>query len=151
MQSQATHFPLSRRAVVLLPVAAGAVYVLSRSDSPKRADFNVRDIALAEAQALIAAGALVLDVRQRAAYEAKHIAGAILAPVEVLSAAIPASLAGARDRAIVVYCGDGSRLGPEGTHVLNQAGYTQAVNLKSGIQGWAAAGLPIEQGAGKQA
>ncbi|WP_409482723.1 rhodanese-like domain-containing protein [Noviherbaspirillum sp. ST 5-3] len=134
-----------------MPVAAGALYVLGRSDSPKRAEFNVREVVLAEAQALIAAGALVLDVRQRAAYETKHIAGAILAPVEALSAAIPASLAQARERAIVVYCGDGSTLGPEGTYVLNKAGYSQAVNLKAGIQGWAAAGLPIEQGAGKQA
>ena len=50
----------------------------------------------------------------------------------------------------MVYCGDGTTLGPEGTHILNKAGFAGAVNLKPGIQGWAAAGLPIEQGKGKK-
>ena len=99
----------------------------------------------------MAKGALVIDVRDRAAYEARHIAGAISAPVATLSTAIPASLESARTLPIVVYCGDGTTLGPEGTLVLNKAGFPGAVNLKPGIQGWASAGLPIEHGKGKPA
>lgn len=150
MPSQAANIFQSRRALLLLPLAAGVVYVLGRSNSP-RIDFDVKEVLLEEAQALIAAGALILDVRERAAYETRHLAGAILAPVGVLAASIPASLEHARSKPIIVYCGNGSTLGPEGTHLLNKAGYAHAVNLKPGLEGWAAAGLPIERGAGRQA
>ena len=148
MTSQANES--SRRVLLLLPLAAGCLYLLGRP-STWQPDFNVKEVLIDEAKALIAAGALVIDVRDRAAYEARHIAGAISAPVATLSAAIPASLEGARSQPIVVYCGDGTTLGPEGTHVLNKAGFSGAVNLKPGIQGWASAGLPIEQGKGTQA
>ena len=151
MPSQANNIFQSRRALLLLPLAAGAVYVFGRSSTPTNIEFNVREVLLEEAQALIAAGALILDVRERAAYETRHLAGAILAPVAVLAASIPASLEHARGKPIVVYCGNGSTLGPEGTHLLNKAGYAHAVNLKPGLEGWAAAGLPIERGAGQQA
>jgi rhodanese-related sulfurtransferase len=139
-----------RRALLVLPVAVGAIYFLGHSDrsDPK---ISVKEVLLEEAKALIAAGALIVDVRERAAYEARHIAGALLAPVSTLAAAIPASLVAARTMPLVVYCGDGAALGPKGTQILNKAGFAGAVNLKPGLQGWASAGLPIEQGPGKQA
>ena len=151
MPSQTSSVNQSRRLLLVLPLGAGALYLLGQSRSRKPRDFDVKEVLLEEARALIAAGALVLDVRERVAYETRHIAGAMLAPVTVLSAAIPLSLEHARTKPIVVYCGEGTALGPEGTYLLNKAGFAQAVNLKSGIQGWAAAGLPIEQGPGKQA
>jgi rhodanese-related sulfurtransferase len=150
MISQANSPSQPRRGLLLLPLAAGALYLFGQS-SRRHADFHVKEVLLEEAQALIAAGALVLDVRDRAAYQAKHIAGAVSAPVAVLSAGIPASLEQARTKAMVVYCGEGTALGPEGTHLLNQAGYPLAVNLKPGLQGWTAAGLPVEAGPGKTA
>lgn len=139
----------ARRLLLTLPLAAGGLFLLGRSQ--RRPEFNVKEVMVEEARALIAAGALVIDVRERAAYEARHIAGALHAPVGSLSAAIPVSLATARAQPVVVYCGDGTTLGPEGTHVLNKAGFAQAVNLKPGIQGWVSAGLPIESGKGQQA
>ncbi len=139
----------TRRAILLLPLAAGALYVFGQSDDLP--DLNIKEVLLEEARALIATGALVLDVRERAAYEAKHLPGALLAPLDALPKLVLGSLAYAKTMPILVYCGDGSSLGPRGTHALNSAGFAQAVNLKPGVQGWAAAGLPIEQGAGKHA
>ena len=52
----------------------------------------------------------------------------------------------ALDKPVVVYCGDGARTGPEGTYVMNQAGYSGAVNLTGGLEGWAQAGLPTASG-----
>jgi rhodanese-related sulfurtransferase len=141
----------SRRGFLLLPVFIGGLYLLGQSAPSKQPAYNVKEILLEEAKLLMAAGALVIDVRQRAAYEARHIAGAMLAPLSTLSSAIPASLEYARSLPVIVYCGDGSTLGPEGTHHLNKAGFAGAVNLKPGMQGWASAGLPIEHGPGKQA
>ena len=33
---------------------------------------------------------------------------------------------------------------PEGTQVLNDAGYKNAVNIRSGIEGWQNAGHPVK-------
>ena len=151
MKSAVDNFVQSRRGLLLLPVVAGCLYLLDQSPSPEAPAFDVKEVLLDEARLLIAAGALVLDVRERAAYESRHIAGALLAPLSVLSAGIPASLEHARTLRILVYCGDGTTLGPKGTHLLNAAGFAGAVNLKGGIQGWASAGLPIEHGPGKHA
>src|SRR5262245_11659559 len=110
MPTQVKSVAPTRRALLLVPLAAGALYFFGQSTSRRHVDFHVKEVLLEEAQALIAAGALVLDVRDRAAYEAKHIAGALSAPVAVLSGAVPASLEQARTKAIVVYCGEGTAL-----------------------------------------
>ena len=144
-------FSESRRGLLLVPIVAGCLYLLRPSERPKAPEFKVKEVLLDEAKVLIAAGAAIVDVRDRAAYEASHIAGALLAPLALLSAGIPAALADARSLPVIVYCGDGSTLGPSATHVLNQAGFAGAVNLKPGFQNWVAAGLPVEQGAGKSA
>lgn len=139
-----------RRALLIWPVVAGAIFLVTRGKEDKVA-LKVQEVMLDEANALVAAGALVLDVRNRAAYEGRHIAGALLAPLDELPRLMAGALAYAKSMPILVYCGDGSTLGPRGTHALNAAGFGQAVNLKPGISGWASAGLPVESGAGKSA
>jgi rhodanese-related sulfurtransferase len=46
---------------------------------------------------------------------------------------------------VVIYCGDGSTSGPEATAMLNKAGFTRAVNLNPGFEGWRAAGMPVRK------
>ena len=151
MSSANHHADAARRNLFMLPLVLGGLYLLGQSKEPKKPPFQVKEVLVEEVRLLLAAGALIVDVRQRAAYEERHIAGAISAPLAQLEVAIPAALAPARDLPIVVYCGDGSTLGPEGTHTLNQAGFAGAVNLKPGLKGWADAGLPIEHGKGSTA
>ena len=126
--------------------AAGALMVLffMIQTSPTE-KFDVRSVTATEAKALVDSGALVVDVRGTAQYDGRHIPGAISVPLATLRAAIPASLAPAITKPVVVYCGDGVTIGPEGTALLNKAGYAKAVNLKSGIQGWADAGYPVQK------
>ncbi len=144
------HQDSKRRALILWPLAAGALFLATR-DRHDAASLNVREVLLDEAKTLIAAGAIVLDVRDKVAYEARHIAGALLAPLEELPRLMASTLAHAKASSVVVYCGDGSTLGPRGTHALNSGGFAGAVNLKPGISGWADAGLPVESGVGKSA
>ncbi|WP_457417654.1 rhodanese-like domain-containing protein [Roseateles sp. P5_E7] len=152
MRSSVTPGDPMRRMLMWAPIAAGALYLFAKPDGHDGAPaFNVEEVLIEEARALMAAGAWVVDVRERAAYEARHIPGALLAPLSKLESAIPAALLAVRDLPILVYCGDGRTIGPKGTHLLNAAGLAQAVNLKPGIQGWASAGLPVEHGAGKLA
>lgn len=105
--------------------------------------YDVKNISVAEAGALIDSGAVVVDVRGNDAYDARHIPGALNFPVEILRSGIPAVLASSKAMPIVVYCGDGARMGPEGTALLNKAGFSKAVNVEHGIQGWADAGRAV--------
>ena len=106
--------------------------------------YNVKEVDAPGARELMEQGALVIDVRGQEQFDHRHIPGAILISVDELNRGIPAKLqAEARERPIIVYCGQGLGLGPEGTAILNKAGFARAVNLKSGIDGWVAAGLPV--------
>ena len=102
---------------------------------------NVREVTAMEAKALMDAGAVVIDVRDRSMSGATHLPGAMLIPLEVLEANL-AQLDAVRAKSIIVYCGDGSTRGPEAAALLNKAGFAGAVNLKPGIEGWRSAGLP---------
>lgn len=132
----------SIKALLLVLVAgAGLAFMADRP----RTDFNVQNVSVAEAKAMIEAGALVVDVRGEGAFNNRHIPGAISLPLAALRLGIPTSFSYAKDQPVVVYCGDGVTIGPEGTELLNKAGYAKAVNMESGIQGWTAAGLDVER------
>ncbi len=136
-------FNLQRWQLMLLAVLAMAMLV-SYNQQKHRFD-SVKQVTVNEAKAMIDAGALVIDVRSAELYQGRHIQGAINLPLAILQSGIPSSIASAIDKPVVVYCGDGVTTGPEGTQLLNQAGYKQAVNVKAGIAGWADAGLPIQK------
>lgn len=114
------------------------------SSSAHQSPYNIREVQPQSAQALIEQGAIVIDVRGTEQFKYRHIPGAILITVADLTAGlIPAELAAFKDRPMVVYCGDGVMHGPEGTDLLNKAGYTQAVNLSGGINAWEKAGMKV--------
>jgi rhodanese-related sulfurtransferase len=102
---------------------------------------NVKEVTVLEAKTLIDAGAIVIDVRDRAVSGHIHLPGAMLIPLEALAARLT-QLEYAKAQNIVVYCGNGSTLGPRAAAMLNEAGFAQAVNLKPGLEGWRSAGLP---------
>lgn len=108
--------------------------------------YNIREVSAADANALIGGGAVVVDVRGKEQFDFRHIPGAILISLDELRARIPAALEGAKAKTILIYCGDGVTHGPEGTEILNNAGYPNAVNLKPGIEGWESAGYPVAKG-----
>lgn len=107
--------------------------------------YNVPQVDLAQAQAMIAAGATVVDVRGKGAYDTEHLAGAISVPLDELRDGIPAALTEAKDKPVLVYCGDGVTTGPEATYLLMQAGFKTAVNMTPGFGGWRRAGLPVAE------
>jgi rhodanese-related sulfurtransferase len=129
---------LARNPQVLVASLAIVLAVALHSERAVQT-FNVTDVSVQETIALIESGALVIDVRGA---PSTHLPGALMIPVEVLAARLE-SMQVAKTQSIVVYCGNGSRLGPEAAHVLTQAGFTHVVNLQPGIEGWRAAGLPV--------
>jgi len=120
----------------------------SAPDSPfmeretKVKSFAVPEISIIDALAAIARGAVVIDVRARDVYEQGHIAGAVSVPLEELKRRA-ADYAKVEEQELIIYCGDGSTLGPEGTQALVDAGHANAKNLPTGYSGWKAAGHPV--------
>jgi rhodanese-related sulfurtransferase len=106
---------------------------------------NIINVSPVQAKALIDTGALVFDVREKEAFEFRHIPGAISIPLNTLESGVPTDFDYAKTKDIVVYCGGGVTKGPVATNILNKAGFTKAVNVKPGIQGWVDAGYPIEK------
>ena len=131
----------------LIGIALMLGCLLWLSNGPKFGHgYQVKEVDVTGAKALIDAGALVIDVRGQTQFDYRHIPGAILVTVEELREGIPARLlAEAKNRVILVYCSHGLAHGSEGTAILNKAGFTGAVNLKGGIESWADAGYPIQK------
>jgi rhodanese-related sulfurtransferase len=89
---------------------------------------------------------VVVDARADDAYRHRHLPDAINLPLATLRLGVPATFSAAKEMPVLVYCGNGTTIGPEATSLLNRAGYARAVNLKPGIEGWADARLPIAKG-----
>ena len=87
---------------------------------------------------------VVLDVRERDAFEAGHIPGARLLPRGQLELRVNEELTDPTRR-ILVYCEFG-RISTLATATLRQMGFQGAVALDGGMKAWREAGYPIESG-----
>lgn len=74
----------------------------------------------ARARALVAAGALLVDVRTPAEFDEGHVEGAVNIPVQELATRLSEV---PRDKEVVVYCRSGGR-SANATDILAEAGYT---------------------------
>ena len=83
-------------------------------------------------------GALLLDVRERAEWEAGHAPGAMHIPYEDLARRID----DVRGREVVVYCQSGIRSSLAAS-LIERAG-SNATNVRGGFNSWRNAGLPVE-------
>ena len=103
------------------------------------ADTTPRDVAarLQQGEEL-----LILDVRQPDEYQAGHVTGSQLIPLDQLALRLDEL---PRDRPIVAVCRSGNRSGVA-TGMLKRAGFADIANLKGGILAWQKQGLPVEQG-----
>jgi len=135
--------------VALTGGAALLLFAATRNNTKVAApSFHVPEVSIAEAKKLLDTGAAIaIDVRDAEDYAYRHLAHALLVPLEQLQVAVPKSLATEKTRTLVVYCNRGLAHGPEATRLLLAAGFSHAVNLASGIEGWAEAGMPVEHGA----
>ena len=104
---------IQRRNVTFL-IASGlfaAAWLASRGEKSPR--FVVPEVDVAQAKAMMEAGAIVIDVRGKDAFDYRHLPPALLFSLAILRAGIPTSLASAQEQQIVVYCNDGHSTGTE--------------------------------------
>jgi rhodanese-related sulfurtransferase len=88
----------------------------------------------------IAAGAMLIDVREQSEYHEAHIPGSVLIPLGELPerlAEIPT------DRDVYVHCRMGGRSG-RAVDYLRAFGRPNSFNVSGGIDAWQDAGLPVE-------
>lgn len=105
-------------------------------------------MSLAQLQSRVANAAqelLILDVRERDAYEAGHIPGARLLPRGQLELRVNQELPDPTCR-IVAYCEFG-RISTLATATLRSMGFQRAVALDGGMQAWREASYPVRSGA----
>ena len=104
------------------------MYAESTSTAPGAVgdDYAPR-VSSGQARALVARGALLLDVRSQGEYALTHIDGADNIPVEELGARVH-ELGPDRDRPIVLYCMSGHRSSDAG-RILRRAGFTHVYDV----------------------
>jgi len=112
----------------MLAEAADAVPFMSLTELKSRVDAHVNDI-------------IILDVRERDAFEQGHIPGARLLPRGQLELRVNQDLPDPTRR-ILVYCEFG-RISTLATATLRQMGFLRAIALDGGMKAWRDAGFAV--------
>jgi rhodanese-related sulfurtransferase len=87
--------------------------------------------------------AVVIDLRERAAFDKDHLPGAISVPSADFKARLE-SLKLPKVDPVVLYGADDTRV-RDATRLLYESGYQGALTLKGGIEAWRAAGQALEK------
>jgi rhodanese-related sulfurtransferase len=137
----AVRHPLLVGGTVVLALAVAA-YEFSRARSGGQA------VGPTDAVRLMNQGALLVDVRSPAEYEAGHIIDARNVPQDQLAGA-PESLKRFKDKILITCCETGLR-SAAASRTLREQGFSKVVNLRGGLQAWRAENLPlVKEGGGK--
>jgi rhodanese-related sulfurtransferase len=108
-------------------------------------------IAPHDAIRLMNQGALLLDVRDAAQYEAGHIGEARHVPLKEVAGSAD-SLKKYREKPVVTYCDTGMN-GGAAARELRKLGFSKVFNLRGGLSAWRHENLPVirsgRPGAGK--
>jgi rhodanese-related sulfurtransferase len=94
-----------------------------------------------QAVRLMNQGAVVLDLRSKAAYEAGHIGDARNVPAAELEAQAE-SLKKWRDKSVITYCDSGIN-GASSARALTKLGFTKVFNLQGGLNAWVKENMPL--------
>ena len=102
---------------------------------------GVTHVSPADAVRLINKGALVIDVRKPAEFEAGHIVNARNVELEKIQKG-DETIAKKKDKILLAVCENGGLSG-KAAGLLRKAGYSNAFSLRGGIGGWRADNLPL--------
>lgn len=89
--------------------------------------------------------ALVLDVRDRKAFDGGHITGALNIPYSQISGRL-GELEAYREKPVIVACAMGQHSGAAGK-LLAKAGFGRVMRLQGGINEWRASSFPLVRSA----
>lgn len=123
--------------LVVVAVIVAAVFLFKPAPGTLPATITVQ-----QASERIAKGAYLLDVRQQSEYDQAHVKGAILIPLDQLSARISEV---PTNQDVLIICHSGNR-SAQARDLLRAAGLNRTTSIDGGITAWMAAGLPVVSG-----
>lgn len=131
-----------------LVAAAAILAVLAIVFELRHRSRGASSIGTADAVRLANTGALVVDARDSAEYEAGHIIEARHIPAaEIASRA--ESLKKFKEKPVIVYCDAGST-SAGAARQLRALGFNKVVTLSGGLNSWRQENLPLVKGAAKK-
>jgi rhodanese-related sulfurtransferase len=130
---------ITRHPFLVGGTAALALAVLAYEASRLRS--GGQSVGPMDAVRLMNQGALLLDVRSQAEFDAGHILDARHIPQDQLAGSIE-TLNKYREKVVIACCESGMRSGAS-ARLLQAQGFTRVVNLKGGLQAWRAENLPL--------
>jgi len=132
------------------PFLAGGTAVLALAVlayEASRARSGGQSVGPTDAVRLLNQGALLLDVRSQAEFDAGHILDARHVPQDQLASSVE-TLKKHKDKVIIACCESGMR-SAAAARVLQAQGFTKVVNLKGGLQAWRTENLPLVKSGAK--
>ena len=104
---------------------------------------QIKEIDVNAAANLIGAGAMVIDVREPAEFEAGRLPNAVNIPRGVLEFRISESpVLANKDAQILLYCKTGGR-SALAAQSLQQLGYAEPISIAGGFEAWVAGGQTV--------
>jgi rhodanese-related sulfurtransferase len=125
---------------ILLVLVTFFVIVNLSSPGTQAASPLPQEISVQEAYNYREDGAWILDVRTQEEWDAGHIPGSTLIPLDELPNRLSEVPEGVD---IVVVCRSGNR-SAEGRDILLQAGFPSVTSMGGGVSEWSATGFPFE-------
>jgi rhodanese-related sulfurtransferase len=133
----ATNHPFLVGAAVLMTLVVIVYEFRARTQS-------FGSIGPADAVRLMNQGAVLVDVRDKTAFDAGHIAGARNVPgAAIADGAKP--LEKYKEKPVIAYCDTGMTAG-SAARQLGRLGFKQAFNLRGGLAAWRQENLPVVKG-----
>jgi rhodanese-related sulfurtransferase len=130
----ANHHPLMLGALIASGIAVMFYELRLRAG-------GVTHVSAADAVRLINKGALVIDVRKPAEFEAGHIVNARNVELDKIQRG-DETIAKKKDKILLAVCDNGGLSG-KAASLLRKAGYPNAFSLRGGIVSWRADNLPL--------
>lgn len=132
-------------AVLVVVLTAAAVAAIALRDTEAAVDSQTtlaanREIDAQEGYDLYQQGVYTLDVRTPEEYQAGHIPGATLIPLNELASRTRELRVG---EPILIYCRSGNR-SLQAMNLLGDAGIKGLASMDGGISAWISAGYPVE-------
>jgi len=137
-----TQHPFLVAAAVILAVLAIVIEIRERAKGSSM-------VGTGDAVRLANGGALMLDVREPAEYEAGHIIDARSIPAKEVAGKAD-SLKRYKEKPVVIYCETGFA-SAAAAKALKTLGFTKVATLRGGLKSWRQDNLPLVKGAGKKA
>jgi len=134
--------PLSRRMLLKGAAILSGVFLLGFPQRSQAAG-SVKHVTVPEFKRLMEESkeAIIVDVRTPQEFQAGHIKGAILVPVQQLSQLAGSSMPD-KNKPYLIYCRSANRSGVA-VKQLAQMGYTDLTNMLGGVIVWSKQGNPL--------